>query len=935
MSIFAKLFGKKNKQVDVAKSESKSNQANKSQEKISLDEITTSTDLNFLANCLVNNEAAEFNAARQQIVELLDDGNIDLAALEQAVTDKSLRNTILSSCKNNDLQQIAIADIDDQQEFFTLAESANSALLRRLAVEKISDIDLLTRLNKSSKGSDKAVYKLTKEKLADIKAFQQVVTDCEQELLHIRESVEHLTKHPSDPQFDSKLDYLEKQFSIKSAELVELDGDLSFANQESFVTLLSACKAEHEKHLRELEASEKQLEQQVESVTTVDEQQAPAPEVVNTHENDDSLELKNELYEFIIEFYNETDLDESIKLSFKEKLNVLIEKIQQLENSKQVSALLATTERIEKSIAQVSEHGGLLKQLATIASVGEDEQEKLLNQLKSSLLAAYDLPKNSYSQVIDESVATITRFKEQQQAVKEKQAEAAKRIAGMIRKANTAIEQGRFRQANGIYQKIVEEQEASPSLTFAVEQRLEALKASIKEYQDWQQYAVAPKLEELVVKMEEVKGNELSPPDKAEKIKSLQHQWKTISKGTGKEYQELWEKFHQFAEAAYEPCKEYFEQQAKIRELHLESRQRLVIQLNDYYENYNWEKADWPSVQEVVKVARADWRKHGPVERKAHVKSKKDFEAALKPIQAKLDEQYALTIAKREDLLKQAEEALAIDNLKVATDKVKDLQSQWANSGIIRHRDDQALWKAFRQHCDAVFAKREQQSAEFKKSLQDNWQQAIHLLDEIRHLTNYDLISLEESESKLATLQKDYANLGTLPKEHHESFAEQWQGLVHECERIHDKQRSLDSISMYEEVLSLDMDIRDNLVSEDNIDSLLAALPSGSEPFHNQLKSKLGSNMLVSETVFSDLQALCLRMEILHDAASPVGEESLRMKVQVERLQQSMNEGLKADTTEGIVTEWLDIIAGKTVIQRYYDRLLKAIGVLNIETSES
>ena len=91
---------------------------------------------------------------------------------------------------------------------------------------------------------------------------------------------------------------------------------------------------------------------------------------------------------------------------------------------------------------------------------------------------------------------------------------------------------------------------------------------------------MAPKRVELMEEMESLVGATLEPVALADRIKSLQEEWRTLSKGAGENVEADWQRFQEAAQKAYQPCREYFEAQSLVRQENLQRRAALLQRLS-------------------------------------------------------------------------------------------------------------------------------------------------------------------------------------------------------------------------------------------------------------------------------------------------------------------------------------------------------------------
>src|SRR6202023_3189917 len=134
------------------------------------------------------------------------------------------------------------------------------------------------------------------------------------------------------------------------------------------------------------------------------------------------------------------------------------------------------------------------------------------------------------------------------------------------------------------------------------------------ELKEWKDYAVAPKRAELIEEMEALVGSEEAPKALADRIKRLQDEWKTISKGIVSDSEADWQRFHQASQAAYQPCREYFEAQARLRQENVEKRKAVLERLIAFEATQIGDNPDWRLIASVLTDAPKEWRRYFPVD---------------------------------------------------------------------------------------------------------------------------------------------------------------------------------------------------------------------------------------------------------------------------------------------------------------------------------
>ncbi len=79
-----------------------------------------------------------------------------------------------------------------------------------------------------------------------------------------------------------------------------------------------------------------------------------------------------------------------------------------------------------------------------------------------------------------------------------------------------------------------------------------------------------------------------------------------------------WERFHRASQAAYQPCREYFEAQATLRQENLQNRKTLLERLTAFEAAQSGENPDWRLLASVLREAPQEWRQYFPVDREAN-----------------------------------------------------------------------------------------------------------------------------------------------------------------------------------------------------------------------------------------------------------------------------------------------------------------------------
>lgn len=509
--------------------------------------------------------------------------------------------------------------------------------------------------------------------------------------------------------------------------------------------------------------------------------------------------------------------------------------------------------------------------------------------------------------------------------------QTAREIGELIKKARGALSAGSTARAAGLRRAIEDKLADAAPVPAKLLGQIQALDKQLDELKDWKNFTVAPKRAELIEEMEALVGTELDPQALADRIQHLKDEWRTLGKGVGKgagtdadpALEAEAQRFHEAARKAFEPCREYFAAQALVREQNLQRRQALLETLTAFEAKTDWAQADWPAVIKVLRETKDEWRHCSPVDRVAGKSQQEAFTALTAQLQGRLDAEYARNEQQKRALIERAQALLASDDVRAATDAIKHLQQQWRTVGPLPRAVDQGLWETFRQHCDAVFQKREQASAAHAAGLEHNKAQAIALCEQIERIATLEGAELLAAARSLGELRSAFEALGELPRADVPALRKRLDRGLDRCQQSVARQHARDAEQGWSDLFEAADQIRAYRLAlarhQDaaQIASLKAAAEAGIsaarrwpngglEALRTALADERATGPAANE---SALRMLCIRAEILADLPTPPEDQALRRDYQLQRLVQNLGQGPRADATEldTLAIEWLGV----------------------------
>jgi Domain of Unknown Function (DUF349) len=573
----------------------------------------------------------------------------------------------------------------------------------------------------------------------------------------------------------------------------------------------------------------------------------------------------------------------------------------------------------------IEEHARQLAQRAA-----EEAAQQAARELRAREHKAAETAASTQAEVearLREEAAAIRAAEEsaraEQQAAEE---QLFRQIGGLIRMANAALRDGGTQRAGGLRRSIDEKLAVAISPPPYLSRQIQQLDEKLNELKQWKDYAVAPKRLELIAEMASLIGSTQEPKALADQIKTLQQEWRTISKGIVSEAPGEWERFQQASQAAYQPCREYFEEQARLRQQNLDNRKLVLKRLLGFEATQDAENPDWRLLASVLAEAPQEWRRYFPVEREVGRAVQEEFDVVMGRLHAKLDAWYERNVADKQSLVKRARHLLTQEDSREAIDAVKRLQLLWKETGPAPSAQSQSLWNEFREVCDSVYQKRQQAFAEYNLGLEANKLKAVALCEELEQVAASSGSTLLEAAVKMAEWRAAFDALDEMPRTEARGLQDRFERALELCKAAMARQKVRDAEQSFTNLFTAARCVQayEWAVLRETEPSDRESLQRAAESFIESVQQwpkgglKAIKAMLINAATSADvdlgarekaLRTLCVRGEIHGETSTPVEDEALRREYQVQRLLQGMGGGISADEGEWdeMALEWIRV----------------------------
>lgn len=237
----------------------------------------------------------------------------------------------------------------------------------------------------------------------------------------------------------------------------------------------------------------------------------------------------------------------------------------------------------------------------------------------------------------------------------------------------------------------------------------------LREADDWRRFANATVQEELCGRTEALlqKINTAEQPDlegAARELREINNRWRQVAEAPRGQAQALWHRYRRAFDQVRARTQEFFAQQAAQRGENLTRKEALARRAEELADS-----TDWIRTADELRKLQADWKTIGPVPREEARVLWERFRSACDRFFTRKQEDlnhrkeiWSANLARKEALVKRAEELADSTEWDAAAAELRRLQAEWKTIGPVRKNKGEALWNRFRGACDRFFERHKQ-----------------------------------------------------------------------------------------------------------------------------------------------------------------------------------------------------------------------------------
>lgn len=261
------------------------------------------------------------------------------------------------------------------------------------------------------------------------------------------------------------------------------------------------------------------------------------------------------------------------------------------------------------------------------------------------------------------------------------------------------------------------------------------------------------------------------------KLKVLQNEWNEIGPVQNETWESLKESYWTEVRSVYDKINRFYDDRRAQLQVNLQEKQNLLDQVKELIPEIEKleTKKDWDKMTKLFLDVQEKWKSIGFGPKKQNDAIWKEFRStcdvffnAKKEFYGEVNEKFDAIAAKKKALIEKALTLKDSTDWKNTANALKNLQQQWKDLGHSGFRNEQKLWKQFRNACDSFFNSREEFFKEKDKQFEDNLKLKETMLDAIEAYK-----PSKEKNTALAELKKfatEFNAIGMVPMKQKDSI---------------------------------------------------------------------------------------------------------------------------------------------------------------------
>ena len=708
-------------------------------------------------------------AAETRLSELLEQDAVSDIAVRALLASHAPRLAVsIASCSAAKTQrEMALDAVTEESSLLEVVQQTRSHDTRLAAASRLTQHDTIRAALTAVRSRDKVVAKQLQQRLDEEAAREAARIATTHAVGAALQSAEELSESVWSPQFKGRYQALEQRWkAFDEADIADRDLAFTAAMEKAGKVL-----AEHEEKV----ASEVKAEESVPADSSATEKSAEAvTPVIAEH----SAELKGVIAK--LGKSNLEALPASLETLKGEMTGLPSDASKLVQHAEAVAVLFTPPFEMQKA-----RPGALKQRMKRVEALLDTE----------TLLPGVDVAELDY---IGEFKAHLPALQNRMGKAEQESADRVKATHRQFAALSGIIKEGKWGPANSMMRRLQKKIDAmEPAERSGLDDKLNKANVQLTEMADWQDFAARPKLEALCESMEALPAKSLTPEPLAKEVRELQKSWKSL--GVSRASNDLWSRFKTAGDVAYEPCKAWFDEKQKLRQQKLDAKATLCDELEAEAAKLDEDNVDYKAIQKRVNTAKREWTKNRVQDRKPDKTLEARFSDALKPFDTVLAEQYDANASAKQALVEKVAALAEGEINQHSANQAKRLLSAWKLVGVMRRKEDQALWEVFNGHLGTIFKHQNKVERDKKRAGLEHVFRAKDIIKKLKSLARADAID----EGEVQSLASEFQGLAEFPERDKKFLLRDFRSAIDACGRVQDKASKRRVHAEYEERMRL------------------------------------------------------------------------------------------------------------------------------------
>ena len=250
-------------------------------------------------------------------------------------------------------------------------------------------------------------------------------------------------------------------------------------------------------------------------------------------------------------------------------------------------------------------------------------------------------------------------------------------------------------------------------------------------------------------------------------LQELHNQYREIGPVAKELRAEIWARFKAASTVVNKRHADHFEAIRQREEENLQKKAELCDKAETITTDDCKTAADWEKKTKDVLALQAEWKTLGFAPKAMNVKiferfrtacdqfftAKNEFFTAMK-------ERFAENIAKKEELVKRAQELQDSTEWRSTSDKLIQLQKEWKTIGMVPRKVGDQLWNDFLAACNKFFEARNAANADERNEQLENLSKKQTVIERLKALVDE---TVDDLHNKVQELTSEYNQIGHVP----------------------------------------------------------------------------------------------------------------------------------------------------------------------------